>query len=196
MLVFHLAGVLHARCFQHEGQARGDVAQALDQQVLDHLVSSNGFAELDTFLGVGQGSLIGANGNTDRCPRNLGTGEAKHGGGVRKAVGILQAVRFRHTNIRQGDVGVLNNSKRLLALDFGCDITLGVGRNNEALDLTICSVLSPDHTDICPRGISNPALRSVKNPVVPVTGGSGAKALCRIRTRKRFGQTKGTHNFT
>ena len=74
MFITHEVLILELREPQAQGLTRGDVAEHLEQQVLDQLEFPNRAAELKPRLRVAKRVLVSARGAADRFPGNTGAG--------------------------------------------------------------------------------------------------------------------------
>ena len=82
--------------------------------------------------------LVGAHLDAGRGPAHHVTGHAQHARGVAEGVAALQAVRFRHADVLQRDLAVLDHLERDLVLDLlDAEAGRGLVLDDEALDLVV-----------------------------------------------------------
>ena len=123
----------------HDQALRGrDVGDHLGEQILHQLERADRLAELQALLRVFERGLVGAHRASGRHPRHGVACHLQHLRGVAERVAALETVRFRHPNVLQRDVAVLDDLERDLVLDL---LDAEAGRrlvlDDEALDLVV-----------------------------------------------------------
>jgi hypothetical protein len=141
-----------------ERQRCGDVAQHLDQQVLDHLEGADRPAELLALFGVGQRGFVGAHHEAGRLPGHAGAGRAQDLRGVAEGVGVLQPVRLRDAALLEHDVRVLHDAQRDLVLDLRCAEPGHLLLDDEPEDALGVDVTGPDDDEIGEGRVPDPPL--------------------------------------
>src|SRR5438477_10374345 len=148
-------------------------------------------AELQALLAVLDGGLVSAHRASGRHPCDGVARHLQHLRGVAERVAALQPVRFRHTDVPQRDVAVLDDLEGDLVFDLlDTEARRRFVFDDEALDLVIGEITRPDDRNIAPWRIADPPLLAVEDPGV-------AFALRRCRqpaggagTDQRLGEAK------
>src|SRR5438552_5626956 len=190
MGVAELAFGMQLRLAHDQALRRRDVFDHPSQKVLNKLERAYRSSELQTLLGILKRSLVGAHRASRRHPGNCVARHLQNFRGVAERVTTLKTVCFRHVDIFQSNVAVLNDLERdfvlnLVDAEAGCRLVL----DDETFNLVVVDIAGPDDRDVAPRRVADPALLAVQNPDVAIALGGGQKSARRAGTYKRLRQT-------
>src|SRR5437763_15357382 len=99
MMVTKFAFVIKLREAEHQALARGQIHKHPREQILNQLERSDRLAELQSLLGILEGSLGGALLDARCRPAYHVARHPQHACGIAERIATLQPVRFRHSYI-------------------------------------------------------------------------------------------------
>ncbi len=152
---------------------------------------TDGPAELQPLLRVFERCLIGAHRASRRHPGDGVARHLQHLRGVAERVAALQPVRFRHTDVPQRDVAVLDDLEGDLVFDLlDTEARRRFVFDDEALDLVIGEITRPNDRNIAPWRIADPPLLAVEDPGVAFALRRRRQPAGGAGTDQRLGEAK------